>query len=147
LSQWLAPRLLELVYTAHDLAPLAIDCGDDGPPFLWDEDRRFEIRCELDAAFFHLYLPCDAGGDWRFAEGETSEQLAALRAHFPNPRGAVGFILDQFPIVRQKDEQAHGRYRTKDRILEIYDAMLAAQRKGKSYQSPLDPPPGSRAAR
>ena len=59
----------------------------------------------------------------------------------PLPRHAVAYILDQFPIVRQKDEAAHGRYRTKERILEIYDAMLAAQRSGKPYQTRLDPPP------
>ena len=142
LSEWLAPRLLELTYTANDLAPLANDCGDDGPPFLWDDERRFEIRCELDAAFFHLYLPADNDGQWRPAEAETPKQLAALKTHFPTPRHAVGFILDQFPLVRQKDEKAHGRYRTKERILEIYDAMLAAQCSGKPYQSTLNPPPG-----
>jgi hypothetical protein len=46
--------------------------------------------------------------------------------------------------VRQKDEQAHGSYRTKERILAIYDAMLAAQRSGQPYQTKLNPPPGSR---
>jgi hypothetical protein len=147
---WLAPRILELVYTAHDLAPLARDCGYDGPPFAWDEARRFEIRCELDAAFFHLYLPSETNGEWRIANSEwavvdeTPQQLAALQRHFPTPRDAVSYILDQFPIVRQKDEAAHGRYRTKERILEIYDAMLAAQASGRAYQSRLDPPPGVR---
>ena len=121
-------RVLELVYTAHDMTPLARDCGYAGPPFVWDESRRFEIRCELDAAFFHLYLPADPRGAWRSAEGEPPEQLAALQKHFPTPRDAVAYILDQFPIVRQKDEEAHGRYRTKEGILEIYDAMLLAQR-------------------
>jgi hypothetical protein len=146
---WCFPRVLELVYTAHDLAPLARDCGYYGPPFAWDEARRFELRCELDAAFFHLYLPSLPDGQWRparLADGavvdETPAQLAALRQHFPTPRDAVSYILDQFPIVRQKDEAAHGRYRTKERILEIYDAMLSAQSEGRKYQSRLDPPAG-----
>jgi hypothetical protein len=52
--------------------------------------------------------------------GEIPEQLAALERHFPQPRDAVAYILGQFPIVRQKDEHARGRYRTKERILEIY---------------------------
>lgn len=141
---WFGPRVLELVYTAHDLAALAEDCGYDGPPFQWDPMRRFEIRCELDAAFFHLYLPCQTDGSWQRADGETPEQLATLRKHFATPRDAVAFILDQFPIVRQKDEQAHGRYRTKERILEIHDAMLVSQRSGRPYHSNLDPPPGER---
>jgi hypothetical protein len=141
-AQLLLPRVLELVYTAHDMAPLAQECGYTGHPFIWDEARRFEIRCELDAAFFHLYLPCESASGWQRAEGETTEQLAALQKHFLTPRDAVGFILDQFPIVRQKDEQAHGRYRTRERILEIYDAMLAAQRSRTPYQTRLEPPPG-----
>src|SRR5262249_46382643 len=62
LADWLVPRVLELVYTAYDLAPLARDCGYNGPPFSWDDARRFAIRCELDAAFFHLYLPCAPDG-------------------------------------------------------------------------------------
>src|SRR5262249_20991713 len=132
------------VYTSHDLTPLARDCGYDGPPFAWDDGRRFAIRCELDAAFFHLYLPCEPDGSWRNAEGETLEQLTALQRYFPQPRDAVAYILDQFPIVRQKDEQAHGRYRTKERILDIYDAMLAAQLSGQPYETTLEPPPGKR---
>jgi hypothetical protein len=79
---------------------------------------------------------------WHQADGETPEQLAALKKHLATPRDAVAFILDQFPIVRKKDEKAHGCYRTKDRILEIYDAMLAAQRSGKAYITSLNPPPG-----
>ena len=144
LQDWLAPRVLELTYTAHDLTSLARDCGYDRPPFLWDDARRFTIRCELDAAFFHLYLPCEPDGSWRKAEGETPEQLTALKRHFPQPRDAMAYILDQFPIVRQKDERTHGSYRTKECILEIYDALLTAQRSGRSYQTKLTPPPGSR---
>jgi hypothetical protein len=71
--------------------------------------------------------------------------LAALKHHFQQPRDAVAYILDQFPIVWQKDEQAHGSYRTKERTLEIYDAMLATQRSGGPYQTSLSPPPGERS--
>ncbi|HEY3788086.1 MAG TPA: N-6 DNA methylase, partial [Urbifossiella sp.] len=142
LACWFLERTLEFVFTANDMIPLARDCGYEGPPFVWDDERRFEIRAELDAAFFHLYLPCLDDGSWKPAENETPEQLAELKKHFPTPRDAVGYIMDQFPIVRQKDEKAHGRYRTKERILEIYDALLAAQRTGQPYQTRLNPPPG-----
>jgi hypothetical protein len=50
--------------------------------------------------------------------------------------------MDTFKVVRQKDEQAHGEYRTKRLILDRYDAMADAIRTGKPYQTPLDPPPG-----
>jgi hypothetical protein len=55
LGSWILPRALELTYTAWDLEAFAKDCGYDGPPFRWDEKRRFLLRCELDAAYFHLY--------------------------------------------------------------------------------------------
>ena len=61
--EWLLPRILELTFTAWELESFAADCGWDEPPFRWDEDRRFLLRCELDAAFFHLYLPAEDDGN------------------------------------------------------------------------------------
>jgi hypothetical protein len=114
LRRWLLPRVLELTYTAWDLEPFARDVGYDGPPFRWDPDRRFLLRCELDAAFFHLY-------------GLS--------------RDDTDYVMDTFPIVRKNDEKAHGEYRTKRVILEIYDAMAEAARTGNPYHTRLDPPP------
>ncbi len=116
LSEWLAPRVLELTYTAHDLRGFAEDCGYAGEPFRWDEARRFLLRAELDAAYFHLY------------------GIA---------RADVDYILDTFPIVKRKDEAQHGEYRTKRVILEIYDAMQQASATGQPYQTLLDPPPAN----
>jgi hypothetical protein len=50
--------------------------------------------------------------------------------------------MHTFPIVRRKDEEKHGEYRTKRVILEIYDEMAEAIRTGKPYQTRLNPPPG-----
>jgi hypothetical protein len=115
LSDWVVDRVLELVYTAWDLEPFALDLYDDGPPFRWDEQRRAQLRSELDAAYFHLY-----GLD----------------------RDDTAYVLDTFPIVRRKDEAAHGEYRTKRLVLEAYDALAEAARAGTTYVSPLDPSPG-----
>src|SRR5690606_10809493 len=52
---FITSRVLELTYTAWDLRSFAQDVGYDGPPFVWDEERRFLMRCELDALYFHLY--------------------------------------------------------------------------------------------
>ena len=52
---FIVPRVLELTYTAHDLAPFARDLGYDGPPFIWDPDRRAQLRAELDACYARLY--------------------------------------------------------------------------------------------
>jgi len=148
-NAWVEKRSLELTYTAWDAENFARDCGWGGPPFRWDEDRRFLIRCELDAALFHLYLPADENGDWCPAHkadgcpnGQKPEQLEELKRHFPTPRDAVDYIMDTFPIVRRKDEAAYDEYRTKRVILEIYDAMQEAIRIGRPYETRLDPPPG-----
>ena len=114
LGDWLLPRILELTYTAWDLEPFARDVGYDGPPFRWDPERRFLLRCEIDAAFFHLY-------------GLS--------------RDDTDYVMDTFPIVRKNDEKAHGEYRTKRVIREIYDAMAEVARTGKPYQTRLDPRP------
>jgi hypothetical protein len=145
LSRWLLSRVLELTYTAWDLEAFALDCGYSGPPFRWDEERRFLLRCELDAAYFHLYLGPPA--EW----GTDSPQL---REMFPTPRDAVDYIMETFPIVKRKDikrttitdESGHvtqpGTYITKDAILSIYDEMQTAIDTGQPYQTRLAPPPG-----
>lgn len=50
-------------------------------------------------------------------------------------------IVNAFPIVKRKDKPAHGEYRTKRVILEIYDAMGRAMESGEPHQTLLDPPP------
>jgi hypothetical protein len=103
LGPWLLARVLELTYTAWDLESFAQDCGWSGPPFCWDEERRFLLRAEVDAAFFHLYLPGEKNGNWRQADGETEEELAQLKRSFPTPRHAVTYIMNSFSIVRRRD--------------------------------------------
>ena len=151
--KYVSEMLLELTYTAWDLQPFAEDCGWSGPPFRWDEERRFLLRCELDAAFFHLYLTSTTEGNWKpslIAEGhvqdETAAEFSALKQAFPTTRHAVDHILDTFPIVKRKDaEKYDGDYRTKRVILEIYDAMQEAMRSGVPYQTRLHPPPADPA--
>lgn len=61
--------------------------------------RRCVFRCERDAAFLH---PCGVSRDDAAQTGDT------------------------IPMVREKDERAHGAYCTKRVIREIYDAMPCA---------------------
>jgi hypothetical protein len=114
-EHWISNRVLELTYNAWDIDAFARDLGDDGPPFQWDEERRFVMRAELDAAFFHLY---------------------------GIERDDVDYIMETFPIVKRKDEQRYGTYYTKELILETYDAIAEAMRTSKPYLTALDPPPG-----
>ncbi|MFC8299495.1 Eco57I restriction-modification methylase domain-containing protein [Micromonospora orduensis] len=125
-TTFLTPRVLELVYTAYDMAGLARDLGDSGGPFRWDEDRRPQIRAELDAYFFHLY-----GID----------------------RSDVDYILETFQTesggLKHNEIAKYGAYRTKKMVLAEYDRMAAASVSlttplidGESYTSTLTPPPG-----
>jgi hypothetical protein len=139
LPDWLLPRIVELTYTGWDLEAFGVDCGYAGPPFRWDEDRRLLLKAEVDAAFFHLYL--GTPGEW---ERDASP---ALNAKLPTPRHAVDHIMETFPIVKKKDVEAYGTYRTKDTILSIYDEMAEAIRTGKPYQTRLDPPPADPSCR
>jgi hypothetical protein len=52
LADVVAGRVLELVYTAWDIRAFARDLGDEGPPFVWDEERRAQLRAQLDAIYW-----------------------------------------------------------------------------------------------
>jgi hypothetical protein len=47
---------------ASDAPGFTKDCGRSGPPFRWDAERSFLLCCELNATFFHPYLPAEANG-------------------------------------------------------------------------------------
>jgi len=117
---FIAPRVLELVYTAYDMIPLARDLGDECEPFRWDEDRRAQLRAELDAFFFHIYGIDD--------------------------RDDVDYILGTFQTetggLKHNEIRDHGEYRTKRLVLAEYDRMAAADAAGVPYESPLTLPPG-----
>lgn len=112
LSNWF--RVLQLASIAWDPEPFAREVGFEGPTFRWDAERRFLLRCELDAAFFHL---------------------------FGLNREVTAYVMGTFPIVRKHDEKAHGEYRTKRVILEIHDALAESTRTGTPCQTRLNPPP------
>lgn len=113
LSHWVVSRVLELSYVTYDVAGFARDHDEDGPPFRWDEERRFWIRAELDAAYFHLYGV---------------------------PHDDVDYVMDTFRAFKNNDPERF--VRTKQAILDIYDDMAKAIETGEPYQTRLDPPPG-----
>ena len=110
---FVVPKIIELTYTAWDLKPFAEDVLEeidpekwnewfpknplvDGipQPFKWDEERRLQLRCELDAVYAHLY-------------GISKDDL--------------DYILGTFPIVKRKDEAKYGTYKTRELIMEYYE--------------------------
>jgi len=122
LAAFVRPRVLELAYTSHRLAPYAVDVvngvpgqTDPGLPFRWLPERREVLRAELDAAMLHLY------------------GLA---------RADVEHVLDSFVVLRKYEERDQREFRTKRLVLAEYDAMATAAESGVPYMSPLNPPPG-----
>jgi hypothetical protein len=160
LLEYIVPRVLELTYTAWDLAAFADDVwsesserlqsaleaqwqanvrATDGghkgqtppewvehsdqaddefphPPFMWDEERRAHLLADLDGLYGHLY-------------GLERDELA--------------YILDTFPIVKRKDEEEYGEYRTKRLVLEAYDRLATTDLVDGTPSSTggdLDPP-------
>ena len=91
--------VLELTYTAHDMAPFARDLGYDGPPFQWDEHRRRYLRAKLDALFFHLYGITD--------------------------RDDIRYIYSTFPIVARQETATYDRYLSRDLCLAYMNALTA----------------------
>jgi hypothetical protein len=97
--------VLELTYTAHDMAPFARDlghvdeAGEVKPPFIWDEERRLHLRARLDAVFFHLYGVTD--------------------------RDDVRYVYSTFPIVERQEAAAYGTYRSRDLCLAYMNALAA----------------------
>jgi len=106
--------VLELSYTAHDLAPFARDLGyvdQDGgvlPPFVWDEDRRLQLRAKLDALYFILYGVFDP-------------------ADPAQSRDDIRYIYSTFPIVEREELATWGSYRSRDLCLAWINALMAGQ--------------------
>ena len=99
--------VLELTYTARDMAPFARDMGhvdESGaaePPFPWDEARRLALRAKLDAVFFHLYGVTD--------------------------RNDARYVYSTFPIVERQERARYGAYRSRDLCLAWMNALAAGE--------------------
>ena len=106
--------VLELTYTAHDLAPFARDMGhvdatgDVLPPFAWDEERRLKLRAKLDALYFILYGVFDP-------------------ADAPLGRDDIRYIYSTFPIVEREEIGRWGNYRSRDLCLAWVNALTSGQ--------------------
>ena len=99
--------MLELTYTAHDMAPFARGMGHVGdhgevlPPFRWDAERRLSLRAKLDALYFHLYGVTD--------------------------RDDIRYVYSTFPIVERDERAAYGAYRSRDLCLAWTSALGGGQ--------------------
>jgi Eco57I restriction-modification methylase len=107
---FVTPKVLELTYTSQSLAPFARDLGHDGPPFVWDEERRADLRADLDAFYARAY-------------GLTRDELRYIL----DPADVKGpdYPSETFRVLKEKEIRTHGEYRTRRLVLAAWDRMEA----------------------
>jgi hypothetical protein len=105
---FIVPRVLELIYTSHAMAPFAHDLGYDGPPFAWDEDRRTHLRAELDAWYARAY-------------GLTRDELRYIL----DPADVMGpdYPSETFRVLKKNEIARFGEYRTARLVLSAWDRL------------------------
>jgi len=113
-TRWIVDRVLELSFTAWDIREFAKDCGYEGSPFQWNSLRRALLKAELDAAVFHLY---------GFSRSQVENVMAS------------------FLVIRDNEFREFGAYRSRDFVLDRYDAMAEVFAAGQTYTSPVTPKP------
>lgn len=107
---FIVPRVLELTYTSHSMAPFARDLGYEGEPFAWDEDRRSHLRAEIDAWYALAY-------------GLTRDELRYVL----DPKDVMGedYPSETFRVLQKNEIAKHGEYRTRRLVLAAYDELMA----------------------
>jgi len=106
--EYISSRVLELVYTAYDMKPFALDMGYEGEPFVWNETRRAKLRAELDAKYAKLY-------------GLTRDELRYIL----DPADVYGadFPSETFRVLKNNEIKKYGEYRTQRLVLAAWDIM------------------------
>ena len=96
LVEWISERVAELTYTATDLDAWGDALGFQSTPYDWNEQRRRELRAELDALYAHLY-----GLGW----------------------DDMAYILDSFTTVARREQDEYGEYAFKKMVREAYEDL------------------------
>ncbi|MBT1070705.1 Eco57I restriction-modification methylase domain-containing protein [Pelotalea chapellei] len=106
--EFIVSRVLELTYTSRDLKFWAKDLGFSGEPFIFNPDRRDQLRAELDAYFARLY-------------GLTRDELRYIL----DPAEVEGpdYPSETFRVLKNNEEKAFGEYRTQRLVLAAWDAL------------------------
>lgn len=115
-AQWFATRIAELSCTSWHLSDLALELIGQPEAFVYDDDRRFYIRAEVEAACFYL------------AGFNTDQAL---------------FVLDSLIKIAARETSDFGYYRSREEIPRILGAIADAAREGFIYQTDLNPVPAS----
>jgi hypothetical protein len=101
-------RVLELTYTSYSMKPWAEDLGYSGSPFAWDEDRRAQLRAQLDVFFARKY-------------DLTQEELKFILD--PAKVKGENYPSETFRVLKEKEIKEFGEYRTERLILNEWEQM------------------------
>ena len=90
------------------MAPFARDLGYDGPPFEWNEDRRVDLRAELDAWYALAY-------------GLSRDELRYVL----DPKEIMGadYPSESFRVLKEREISRYGEYRTSRLVMAAYDRL------------------------
>ena len=105
---YISSRVLELSYTSYSMRPLAEALGYTGEPFPWDEDRRAQLKAELDAYYAKLY-------------GLTRDELAYILD--PTTKYPTDCPTVTFPTLQNNELKKYGEYRTQRLVLAAFDEL------------------------
>ena len=107
---FIVSRVLELTYTSHSMAPFARDVGHEGPPFAWNEERRAQLRAELDAWYAIAY-------------GLTRAELRYILD--PSDVKGPDYPSETFRVLKKNEITRFGEYRTARLVLAAYDHLTS----------------------
>lgn len=102
---FVSPRVLELTYTSRAMKAWAEDLGYSGQPFAWDDDRRAQLRAELDVFFARKY-------------GLTDEELRYVLD--PAKVKGADYPSETFRVLKEKEIRLYGEYRTERLVLDAW---------------------------
>jgi len=106
--EFIAARVIELSYTAEDMAPWAESVGFIGAPFEFNPSRRAELVAELDAFYARKY-------------GLNREELRYILD--PSDVKGDGYPSETFAVLKRNEMREHGEYRTQRLVLEAWDKL------------------------
>src|SRR5262249_32774367 len=95
-------------FSSHSLAAFAHDLDYDGPPFVWDEDRRAQLRAELDAWYARAY-------------GLTRDELRYILD--PADLKGPDYPSETFRVLKKNEVARFGEYRTGRLVLQAWDRL------------------------
>jgi hypothetical protein len=105
---FIASRVVGLIYTNQAMAAFANALGYFGPVVPWEDDRRAQLRAQLDAWYARAY-------------GLTRNELRFILD--PTDVNGPGYPSETFRVLKANEIRRFGEYRTARVTLEAWDHM------------------------